>query len=111
MTDTFTWQVTGESSGGSEFKTNRTTFGDGYSQEIADGINNEYQKWNVTYVGDYDEIDDVIAFLRAHYGARSFYWKPPFSPIGFYRCKKFNPIKQGGKVWTMTMEFEQVRGL
>ena len=111
MTDTFTWPVTTESSGGGEFKTTRTAFGDGYSQEVANGLNNEEQKWSVVFVGNKPEVETVLAFIRAKYGAQSFYWKPPLGVQGFYRCKKYTPRREGGFVWTLTMEFEQVRGL
>lgn len=108
MTDTFTYRVHATASGGGEFKVAAAQFGDGYSQRAADGMNNESQKWNVTVEGYRATIDEILAFIRDKQGAESFYWTPPLGVEGFYVCKRYNPQDQGGGLFTLALEFEQV---
>lgn len=108
MTDTFTWRVHSTAAGGGEFTTAKAQFGDGYSQEVALGINNEVQKWNVT-VSERASVlrDEALDFIRDHRGL-SFLWTPPLGEEGYYRCKKYQASDQGGAYFTLNMEFEQV---
>ena len=108
MTETFKWQVTTQSSGGGEFAVFVAKFGDNYSQEIPNGLNNETQSWNVA-VSDYKAVvADVLAFLRAQQG-RVFFWTAPFDTApGYYKCKKYSSLSDaGGGYWSMSMTFEQ----
>lgn len=107
MTDTFTWRAITETQGGGQFLTARAQFGDGYSQEVALGLNNETQKWTVVVQGE--DVAPSLAFIRAHKGYQSFYWKSKFDATPqLYRCKQWTPTNQGGNVYTMAYEFEQV---
>jgi phage-related protein len=111
MTDTFTWRVHDTASGGSEFITARTDFGDGYEQEVPLGLMPEKQKWNVTTEAYAAEMrNSILAFLRAHIGT-AFFWTPPMGVQGYYKCRRFNPTPQGAGLWTVAMEFEQVGSL
>ena len=106
MTATFTWPVQTTSSGDGEFRTTESRFGDGYSQDTPNGINNETQKWSVVYSGYRSQVDTVLAFIRAQKGM-SFFWKPPLAPVGYYKCKKYNVAPQGGGYYVLSMDFEQ----
>lgn len=108
MTDTFTWEVTSEASGGGEFVTSDAKFGDGYRQIAPLGINNDVQKWSVTFIGFDYEVEPVLAFIRDKAGAESFFWTPPLGVEGYYVCKSYKPVNAGGKVFRLHMELEQV---
>lgn len=107
MTDKFTWHVLANISGGGDFTVVESKFGDGYAQNTVIGLNNEVQKWSATTTGFTSEIAAPLAFIRAHKGL-SFLWTPPLGVEGYYTCKSYKPTNQGGSVWTLTMEFEQV---
>jgi phage-related protein len=106
MTDTFGWRVTIDTSGEGAFTTSLAKFGDGYSQEIPLGINNDVQSIKVSVEGYRSEMQPVIDFIRAHRG-QSFFWKPPFGVTGYYKCKKYSWKDQGGAYFTLSLDFEQ----
>ena len=64
MTQTFDWEVTTDSSGGGEFTVSSAGFGDGYEQSVPLGLNNDLQKWSVTFTGTEDEAQEVLDFIR-----------------------------------------------
>lgn len=110
MTDTFTWAPLMASPGGqAQLRTSEARFGDGYSQEVQDGINNEVATWQLTFVGRSATIQAIMAFIRAHGGATSFFWTPPLDVPKLFRCKTFTPpIKQGPDAYQVTLSFQQV---
>ena len=58
---------------GSAPKVHTLTFGDGYEQRIADGINNLAQQMNVTFnTRPKAEIDDLVAFFESLGGVSKF---------------------------------------
>ena len=111
MTDVFTWKVLATASGEGEFAVNEARFGDGYSQAVAQGINNEKQTWNVTFHGRKRTgvfgILDPLNFLRARKGSISFFWTPPLGVQGYYRCKRYSIRDEGGGHFTVSATFEQ----
>ena len=107
MTDVFAWKVQANASGGGEFRTLKIPFGEGYSQEAEDGLNNDVQKWTVTYSEYKAKVATVLAFVRAHKGAIPFFWTPPMGVVGYYKCKSYKQVDQGGGYWDLVMEFEQ----
>jgi phage-related protein len=108
MPQTFTWRVHADASGSGTFGVNTAQFGDGYSQRVQKGINNESQLWSVTVAGFKPEVMPVLNFIRAHEGAVAFYWTPPLGERGLYVCGTYTPRDQGGGLYTLTMEFMQV---
>lgn len=103
----FTWKAEVESSGSGEFIVFASKFGDGYSQEVPNGLNNETQKWNVSISGYGPYIRQVLDFIRDQKGM-SFQWKAPnTSGLGWFRCKRYSESDKGGDYWTLNMEFEQ----
>jgi phage-related protein len=103
----FTWQTEKGATGDIKQRTRTKQFGDGYSQTVSDGINNEQQSWPVSYTGSAARINDIIAFLRRHKGAKAFLWMPPLGELGLYKCAGFQPSHKGGSVYTLTATFEQ----
>lgn len=63
----------------------RTRFGDGYVQEMADGINADLQQWELSYdpmhatnvTGGQGSLALVDAFFTAQAGYKKFLWTPP----------------------------------
>lgn len=106
MTDTFNFRVNSDASGEGEFILSKSKFGDGYEQEIAHGLNAEKQKWSNTFSGYRAQAEAVVEFLRAHKGV-PFFWTPPLSPTGYYKCKTYRIQPQGGGYFLVNMDFEQ----
>lgn len=109
MTDTFIWVPTLTSAGGQTTdRTKYSQFGDGYRQEAPDGINTEINTWQLTFVGKADKIIAIRDFLRAHQGARSFYWAPPLDVPLLWRCRaRTPPLPLGGGNYTLSATFDQ----
>jgi phage-related protein len=103
----FTWQVDKGATGDISQRTRTKQFGDGYSQSVSDGINNEQQSWPVSFTGPKARIQEVIAFLRRHKGANAFLWVPPLGVLGLYKCTGYQPSHKGGTVYTLSATFEQ----
>lgn len=107
MTDTFTWQVHANASGGGDLSVAEAKFGDGYSQEVAQGLNVDVQKWNITVSGVRADMEPVRDFIVDHAGI-SFYWTPPLGVQGLYRCRDYKPNNVGGLYYTISCQFYQV---
>jgi phage-related protein len=102
----FTWKVEVGTSGSGEFAMFSSKFGDGYSQDIPNGLNNETQKWSAKRSGYEKDVQPVLDFIRERKG-QPFEWKPPSGQMGWYACKRYS-LSPGGGAWTeLTMEFEQ----
>lgn len=62
---------------------NLIKFGNGYEQRIADGINNNLQKFNLNFEGrDKNETRAIAHFLHKRKGVDSFFFDAPF-PYNF----------------------------
>ena len=58
----------------------KATFGDGYEQRIADGINNIQEEYSIAFNNrTKEEIDDITAFLASKNGVTSFDFTIPDS--------------------------------
>lgn len=107
MAETFNWRVESATSGETTFDVTKVKFGDGYSQEVPQGINNVMRTWDITVSGYTSEIAPIVAFLDAHAGATRFLWKPsPLRPLGYYICTRYREQNNGGGHWTITAQFE-----
>lgn len=89
MTETFTWKPTGTPTGTSKFRVRTAQFGDGYSQSVADGINNKMQSWPLQFTGTKDAMQAIVDFFDARQGFQSFYWTPPMGAQGLYRVTEY----------------------
>jgi phage-related protein len=110
MTDaieTFTWAPALEAQGDTTFNVLSAAFGDGYTQAAANGINNQSDSWPLTFVGTYQKIADIKAFLDDKQGYKAFYWTPPMGVQALFRCEKYSRIAHTGTVFTLTAQFDQ----
>jgi len=109
MADTFIWKPTvASSSGSTTTKTREAKFGDGYGQRVADGLNNASSSFNYQFVNDAATISAILAFLRAHAGATSFYFTPLlWAAPALFVCKTWSEPVRDGNVYTITATFDQ----
>jgi|SRR6266566_3227944 len=52
-------------------------YGDGYTQDIALGINSKAQVWTLSFNADPDTGDAIFRFLQNQGGVSRFWWTPP----------------------------------
>lgn len=104
--DTFTWRPLTNPTGTSTFAVLAAQFGDGYSQEAEDGINNETQSWPLTFSGSKAEMQPIVDFFRTHKGAAGFLWTPLMGTQGIYKVVSFTMNEASG-IYTITATFQQ----
>lgn len=108
-TETFTWTPIGPGAQGEiSLRTRSVQFGDGYSQAVADGINNKVGSWPLRFVGDRDKIRAIADFLDRHAGATSFYWTPPLGEQGRYKAAQYSPGPEAKGLYSLSVTFQQV---
>jgi len=94
----------------SQPRVRQAQFGDGYSQRISFGLNQNPKQWSLTWEVTETDADTIETFLdaRAADGA-SFDWTPPDSATSYkwicYQWNKSIPYKDRG---TITATFTQV---
>lgn len=66
------------------------SFGDGYEQRVADGINTIRRVWNLTFTKTTTDMAAVIAFLENEGGITAFNWTPPSGSAGLWVCREWN---------------------
>ena len=54
-------------------------FGDGYSQRLVMGLNQDPKQWTLEWNVSEEDSDEIETFLEARGGAESFDWTPPDS--------------------------------
>lgn len=107
MAEIFTWSPMIEPQGSGKFRTRSAQFGDGYKQQVADGLNVESQSWPLTFRGSEAYVAPILAFLRARKGSQSFYWTPPLGVQSLFTCAEYGVTAHGGGHYTLTATFEQ----
>ncbi|GHZ69281.1 Putative prophage LambdaSo, minor tail protein M [Vibrio cholerae] len=76
MPQVFEWAPLIEFAGSSSFRTLSAQFGDGYAQEVGDGINTKSDSYSLQFKGDYIKIKAIMDFIDEHKGYVPFYWSP-----------------------------------
>lgn len=107
MTDTFNWVPLIEPQGKTTLRVRKAQFGDGYMQQVGDGINNIVKSWPLTFRGRSATINPIAAFVEAHIGV-SFFWTPPLGVQGYYSCEGHTLTPHGGDVYTLALTLDQV---
>lgn len=106
---TFTWVPDWSPSGEESPRVLSVGFGDGYSQEIGDGINTNLPKWELKFSNrSKAEYDAILAFLRARNGVEQFIFTAPGESVAqHWLCKTWNPSPwNGGNNHSLTATFE-----
>lgn len=106
--DKFEWRTMGHPKGSDSSNINEISFGDGYKQLFANGINNNSESWELTYTGNLEEVAKVRAFLNSHI-IHSFKWINPYGEEKLYRVvnKSIESEFQCGKVVSLSFQFVQ----
>lgn len=85
------------------------TFGDGYEQRLAYGINTNPQEWTVSFGNRTDnEAGDIDAFLKARNAVESFDWSPYGGYAGKFICREWTRILDGYNRNTIQATFIEV---
>lgn len=85
----------------------KAQFGDGYSQRIADGINNKPRSWSLSFSKTQTDIDLILSFLNTEGGVNSFDWTPPRGVAGKWICEQWNTTVNDG-FDNLTVQFVEV---
>ena len=86
-----------------------STFGDGYSQRTADGINTNPREWNLSFAFASEATMDLIDdFFETRGGATSFTWIPPGKPEGTFICPEWDRLYEEKTRTIITAVFLQV---
>lgn len=105
---TFPWQLDMGAASNSQYRVNKTQFGDGYAQHSSFGINNKTKNWSGTKTGDLDTvIKPIEAFLDEHAGVKPFLWTDPHGNTKQYTCAGASTPQRKGNFWQITLNFEQ----
>lgn len=109
MKETFTWVPLVEPVGTTKYAVRTAQFGDGYSQSVADGINNKLDAWPLTFTGNTAYIAPIKAFLDSLQGYQSFYWTPPLAsgPL-LFRAEQCTVKPYGGGNYELNVTFQEV---
>lgn len=90
---------------------NTSSFGDGYKQRVADGINFKGRKWALNFVRPKAQIDAIEAFIEANV-ASAFDWTDPDGLTGRWTCDSWTRSPQGTlEAASLTATFEQAFGV
>jgi phage-related protein len=92
-------------------KVQEMNFGDGYTQRIKEGINNNPEEWSLSW----DSIDDVLAnaimdFFDAVADGTSFNWTNPRGVAGLYWCPQYSRTQEDEDKNGIKAAFKQVYG-
>ncbi|BCM12235.1 phage tail protein [Ralstonia solanacearum] len=104
----FTWSPLIEPTGETKFSTRAAQFGDGYSQVVANGINNKADTWPLSFAGNSTYLAPIKAFLDGLFGVRSFLWTPPLRTQGLFRAGSYTVSPKGGDVYQLDVTFTEV---
>lgn len=87
----------------------KATFGDGYAQRSADGINTVVEKYDLTWENiSREEAEVIIAFFKARGGYESFEWTPPgYTVASKWTCEQWGRQHINPVLDTVTATFNQ----
>jgi phage-related protein len=116
--ETFTWVPSTATQGQMTPRTLTAQFGEGYAQDVKDGINALLRTWDLTFdplppvngIGtDLANLLDINAFLELRGGAEKFLWlqPTPFDLEGLvaFICKSWQFVYNGGDVTSLRCTF------
>jgi phage-related protein len=103
----FRWCPTPDASGTFTLRALSVQFGDGYRQDVGDGINTASQSWPVQFMGRPDLVAQIRTFLLEREGFKSFHWTPPDGELLLFVCRSFSYRRSSPRVATIGATFEQ----
>lgn len=106
---TFTWPVAYNSSKTVKPRVKQAKFGDGYSQESPDGINNVAEEWNVVFENiDNSTFVSIENFFKSLKGYISFNWTTPDGLSAKFKCREWQFSQSAYQLRNGSAKFEQV---
>ncbi|MCS6766647.1 MAG: phage tail protein [Candidatus Protistobacter heckmanni] len=105
----FTWTPSVGASVAMKPAVRRVTFGDGYEQRLAFGLNTQAEVWNLEFRGRTTaDASDIDAFLRARGAVDAFDWTTPTGTAGKFTCEEWSRSVDEPNVETVRATFKQV---
>jgi phage-related protein len=91
-------------------KVRNVQFGDGFSQRLRYGLNQDAKQWDLTWQNISEADSDTIeAFLEARGGAESFDWSPPDETETYkWICQQWSKQMTSAGLNQLTATFQQV---
>ena len=84
-------------------------FGDGFSQRITYGLNQDPKQWSLTFEVSETDADTIETFLEARGGSESFDWSPPDETDTYkWICQDWSKSIPYLNRATITATFQQV---
>lgn len=93
--ETFTYAARVNPTGDHSFRVREVQFGDGYKQQVGDGLNTELQSWSLTFVGNWKRTFEIRSFFKRHAGYKAFKWMTPNFELGLFTCKTYQVTALG----------------
>lgn len=85
-------------------------FGDGYAQDVTEGVNSTRRSWNLVWQGLTEtHRNNLVDFIEARRGVEPFTWTAPGDGAPRkWTCRRWNPGKpeRGGR-FDVTAEFRE----
>jgi len=94
----------------SQPKVRNVQFGDGFSQRLRYGLNQDAKVWDLTWehISEADS-DTIEAFLEARGGAEDFDWSPPDETETYkWICQRWSKRLTASGLNSLTATFQQV---
>lgn len=105
---TFTWCPLLDPTGQFRFRVLSAQFGDGYAQEVGDGINNKITSWPLEFMGLRSEMSQIIDFFDDHFGYLPFEWTPPMgSSPRLFVVREYTMQASGANIYRVVATFEE----
>lgn len=105
----FVWAESLDGNSGTHtFSTLKSSFGDGYEQNVSVGINNRKGTWPFAKTANESVILEIKQFLDLHKGADSFLWNSPLDGQIRVKSSEYQLVNRGSGLWRISTTFTQV---
>lgn len=105
--ETFTWAADWGIAQTAEPTTYKVSFGDGYEQRGAKGLNADLRTYELAFTGTVEKINAIDNFLKDKAGYKAFNWTPYAENGGIFKCETWKKSYKTGYL-TLTATFKEV---
>ena len=106
---TFTWIPSIWASLAVKPNVRRVSFGDGYEQRLAYGINTQPEVWSLEFRGkSTSDASAIDSFLRARGAVQAFDWTTPSGLTGKFNCEEWSRTIEEPNIENIRATFKQV---
>lgn len=90
-----------------DFRMLSNSFGDGYTQDIPDGLNNITETQNLQWNSISDtNADNIVAQIKSFNGT-AFEWTTPSGETKNFTCRKISRTRAGYRTCNLTLTFTE----